>query len=146
CVLMVIQTVRQGNRTVSWTDQLGLYVLATLTIFLAETASDVLPAIQLWVNGLFILLAAGVVVGFGLSKHQNFTLTTLDFLVIFAAFTIPNLPHVTIGQAGLGESVAKLIVLFYGTELMMLNTPRYVVAMRPLVMILFLVIGTRGVM
>lgn len=142
--LMVVQSLRRGTRAVNWTDQLGLYVLATLTIFLAETASEVLPALQLWVNGAFVLLAVGVVVGFGLSNHQNFTLTTLDFLVIFAAFTIPNLPHVTIGQAGLGESVAKLIILFYATELMMLNTPRYVLAMRPLVMVLFLVIGFRA--
>jgi len=142
--LMAVQSVRRGGRTVSWTDQLGLYVLATLSIFLGETASHVLPLLQPWVNGLFVLLAMGVVVGFGLSKHKNFTLTTLDFLVIFAAFTIPNLPQVTIGQAGLGESVAKLIILFYGTELMMLNTPGYVLAMRPLVMVLFLVIGIRG--
>lgn len=145
--VMAVQTVRLANRpTPTWTDQAGMYVLATLSIFLAQTGSAAMTDWKPWVDGLFVVLAMGIVVGFGLSKHKNFTPTTLDFLVIFAAITIPNLPHVTIGRGSLGESVAKLIILFYGSELVLLNGGRYVsFALRPLVMAMLLIIGIKGV-
>ena len=48
-------------------------------------------------------------------------LTPLDFLVIFIAFTVPNLPELYFAQRGLGEGIAKIIVLFYGVELVLTN-------------------------
>ena len=144
-IIMAAQVVRGWNRPITWMDQLSIYVLATLAIFLSQTGSGVMNDWKTIVDGLFVLLAVGVVVGFGFSRHKHFRLTTLDFLVIFSAVTIPNLPHVTIGQATLGESVAKLIVLFYAAELVMSRGGNYIFAMRPLVMALCLIIGIKAV-
>ena len=144
-VIMAAQLVRQWDSPVTWLDQLGIYVLATLAIFLSQTGSGVMNEWRPVVDALFVLLAVGVVIGFGFSRHKHFRLTTLDFLVIFSAVTVPNLPHVTIGQATLGESVAKLIVLFYAAELIMSRSGNYIYAMRPLVMALCLTIGIKAV-
>ena len=128
--LMAAAMVRGRNRPMTWMDQAGMYLLATLGIYLGQTSSDVMAHLHPWVEGLFLFLAVGVLVGFRYSKFMNFKLTTLDFLVIFAAFTIPNLPHVSIGEASLGESVAKLIILFYAIELLMLNMGRFIYILR----------------
>lgn len=136
--------IRGRNRAISWIDQAGMYVLGTLAVYLAQTSSQVIAHIQPWVEGSFVILAAGVLLGLRYSKYMRFNLTTLDFLVIFAAFTIPNLPNVNIGQTSLGESIAKLIVLFYAIELLMLNMGRLIYVLRILMMTLLLTIAAKA--
>jgi len=141
---MVAVLTRGRNHAITWTDQAGMYVLGTLAVYLAQTSSQVMAHMQPWVEGSFVILAAGVLLGLRYSKYMRFNLTTLDFLVIFAAFTIPNLPNIDIGQTSLGESIAKLIVLFYAIELLMLNMGRLIHVLRIVMMLLFLTIAVKA--
>ncbi len=62
----------------------------------------------------FVMLTLILVVGIRFSWDRSFRVTPLDFIVIFLALVMPNLPSTHFEQ--LGMSVAKVIVLFYGVE------------------------------
>jgi len=59
-----------------------------------------------------------VVVRIRLSRERRFAVTTLDVLVVFVALVLPNLPGLSGAPSDLGFSVAKLIVLLYGVEML----------------------------
>ena len=68
------------------------------------------------------------------------------FLVIFIAIAVPNLPGSHFQYANLGEGVAKLIVLFYGIELVLSNIQLRWNAMRLVICTILVVLGVRGML
>ena len=116
---MLIFQFRILTETGHWLERAAAYTLCTFIIYLDHSSNNIGGStFAPLVNSYFALLAVAVVMGFQFSKTKDFTMTPLDFLVIFIAFAIPNLPGLNFGQ-NIGVAIAKIIVLFYAVELIL---------------------------
>ena len=122
-LLLVLAAMYNVQRTqpFNWIERAATYAVITFIVYLTQTSPGALASVQPYNVAYFGVLAAAVMSGFRFSKDKSFKMTPLDFLVIFIAFTVPNLPELYFAQRGLGEGIAKIIVLFYGVELVLTN-------------------------
>ena len=111
------------RRATPWLVRLGLYVGGAFMIYLADQSAGSgaaagwhMPAL---LNLLFGLMAVLVVVSIRLSRNEPFQITPLDYLMVLAVLTVPNLPEVQVGGFSLGTMAAKIIVLFFAYELIL---------------------------
>ena len=136
----------QRAKPFNWVERAATYVLITCIVYLAQTKPGVFIASQSYSMLYFGALAAAVMVGFRFSREKTFKMTPLDFLVIFIALTVPNLPELYFAQLGLGESVAKIIVLFYGAELVLINVARRHDSLRWMLYACLAILSVRGLL
>jgi len=123
------------------------YITLAMVVYLAQVAPGVLGDFALLRNVLLGALVVSIAIGFRFSRTDTFSGTTLDYLIIFIALVVPNLPdlHLSkLGGANVGVEVAKLIILFYAIELVLTNTVRRWNIMRWVVSAALLVLVARG--
>jgi len=147
CALLIVLLVLYGtrrHRAINIVERACIYITIVLVVYVVQVAPGVLADLNLYRNILFAGLIAAVAIGFRFSK-ERFRMTPMDFLVILVALVVPNLPDVTIGEAQAGLAVAKLIVLYYGIELVLNNTWRQFDLMRFTTCLTLAVLGVRGV-
>lgn len=99
-----------------------LYLSIPFAVYLSETdPSAQLPMVLLDVfDGAFAVLAVLLVMTLKFTRrNRGFRTTPMDFLTIFIALVVPNLPDVRIEQLNLGLLSAKIIVLFFACEVWM---------------------------
>ena len=113
-------------------------------VYLVQVMPGALADFSLYRNTLFAAMTVAVAIGFRFSK-ERFRITPMDFLVIVVALVVPNLPDVKIHADHVGMSVAMLIVLFYGMELVLNNMWRQWDVMRLTTYVTLAVLGLRGV-
>ncbi|MDA8382289.1 MAG: MraY family glycosyltransferase [Betaproteobacteria bacterium] len=109
---------RQRRQPFGAIERAVLYVTCVLVVHLRQTGGD-FAHMALYENIYMAMLAAAIMVGFRFSSEGRFQVTPLDFLVIFLALAVPNLPALHGSRIHLGAAVAKAIVLFYGVELVL---------------------------
>jgi hypothetical protein len=100
-------------------DKAALYVAVVIAVYFdrqTHTLLEAQPPAQ-WL--LFAILIMAIALRFRFAADRRFRITPLDVLVIFAAIVIPNLPGSIAASNTLGESVAKLIALMYGMEMLL---------------------------
>lgn len=103
------------GQPINWLERGGIYLAAALTLYLAQRAG----AAGLWMilsDIYFALLAVTVVIAFRCARDQRFVATPLDFLVVFLAVVLPQVPGLEIGYA---QDLTRLMVLFYALELVL---------------------------
>lgn len=101
----------------AWLLHGALYVAAVAVVFLDLTAT---PPLGSGVERLGLVILAGcVMLSFRLTFVRRFHLTPLDFLVVFVALALPNLPGSVATPRELGLAAVKLLVLFYAIELLL---------------------------
>jgi UDP-GlcNAc:undecaprenyl-phosphate GlcNAc-1-phosphate transferase len=94
----------------------SLYVAAVLVVYLDVTAA---PKWQSgWETTAVLFVGGCVILSFRLTGERRFHLTPLDFLVVFMALTLPNLPGSIASPQELGLAAIKLGILFYTIELL----------------------------
>lgn len=118
-ILMLVMYPKTRGRPIGSIERVGLYVLSTLVVYMTYTSPGYMQDIWLLRAAFFIVLAVVVAIGFRFASSTPFRLTPLDILVIFVAFTVPNLPGLDLPAIGNGEFIAKIIVLFYAIELIL---------------------------
>lgn len=114
-VLIALLALRWREADTGWIARATLYVTVAMTAYLDHEAG----VSQIWPLGqwaLFACLAACLVLRFRLVSDRRFRVTPLDVLVIFVAVVVPNLPGSVVTSTGLGEGIARLIVLMYSVE------------------------------
>lgn len=119
CVIHIFWLLAYWLRPFSWLERGCAYVLCAVAGYLSSEAPVMFmsgPPLELL---FFMFLAIAVVIGFRFSMDRAFKINTLDFLVIFSAFAVPNLPGQILSINNVGELLAKLIVLFYAIELIL---------------------------
>jgi UDP-GlcNAc:undecaprenyl-phosphate GlcNAc-1-phosphate transferase len=125
-------------------ERASAYLLCTLIVYLNHLTNSLeMNDVTLLINSYFVLLAIAVVVGFHFSKSKEFSMTPLDFLVIFIAFTIPNLPGLDFGQ-NIGVAIAKIIVLFYAIELILSQLKLQPVIVKSMMMCMFALLAGKA--
>jgi len=147
-LLLVLLTIYKAQRTLplNWVERAATYVVITFIVYLTQTQPGPLAALQSYSVFYFGFLAAAVMVGFRFSNNKAFKMTPLDFLVIFVALTVPNLPELYFERIGLGEGIAKIIVLFYGVELLLINVARFHDGLRWALYACLAILSVRGLL
>jgi len=69
-------------------------------------------------NYSFLLIAFFVIVTLRLSRREGFISTPMDFLILFIALVIPNLPDEQIKSYQMGMVAAKIIAFFFSFEVL----------------------------
>lgn len=107
--------------------RLVLYLLIPLVVYEADQAaaewSETAERLYHVAFGLFALLTISVS---QLSKRKRgFKSTPLDFLILFLALVVPNLPNLRAYHLGLVAS--KILILYFGCEVLLAETrgPKY---------------------
>lgn len=143
---LALATARRLHQPLDWLERGLAYVSATMVVYLSHLQGNPLAFLEDVVHGYFTLLALAVLAGFIAVRNQRFQITPLDFLVVFLAFTIPNLPDVNPAATELGEGVAELVVLFYGIELaLQAGQQRNGDAVRAVLLVILILLAAQGV-
>ena len=99
--------------------RLHLYLLIPYLIFISETepVSWAVGRPMRYVDISYGLLAVFVVLTVKFTRRKKgFKATPMDFLILFAALVIPNLPDARIQSFHMGMVATKIIVLFFSFE------------------------------
>jgi UDP-GlcNAc:undecaprenyl-phosphate GlcNAc-1-phosphate transferase len=116
-LLVAIGLVSRVRPLPDWMMQGVLYVGAVVLVYLdATTPSRALPT-GIEVLATF-LMAGTVMLYFRMTTVRRFRLTPLDFLVVFVALVLPNLPGSIVAPRDLGLAAVKLLVVFYAVEML----------------------------
>lgn len=100
--------------------RVGLYVGGTFVLYLSDQTTSVSDwAAGAVMNGFFAAVAILVLVVIRFHRGAQFKTTPLDYLLLFLAVAIPNLPAVGFGGAELGLLMTKLLILFFAYELLL---------------------------
>ena len=99
-----------------------LYLLTPFVIYLSEIDRVA------WINGKllqpynlsFLFIALFVILTLKFTRRRKgFKVTPMDFLILFIAFVIPNIPDERIIGYHMGFIAAKIILLFFSYEVLM---------------------------
>lgn len=101
--------------------RISLYMLIPFVIYLAEVELSV--RLDELMNQLFIAFYAVMVIFMMVTlrltrRQKGFKSSPMDFLVLFVALVVPNLPDQYIQSYDLGGVAAKIIVLFFSYEVL----------------------------
>jgi len=120
-----------------------VYIAGICVVYLIQLRPGSTPAIGPYVGFLFAAMTLAVIVGFRLGKDR-FRITPMDFLVIFIALAVPNLPDLKVKIEHLGLGVAMIIVLFYSIELVLNNLKQRWDVMRVATYVTLAMLGLRA--
>ena len=118
-VLLIFLSVRFIN---SWTAgilRFSLYLTVPYIVFLSETNTVQFMETHLMrlYNISFVILALFVAITIKLTRRsKGFKPTPMDFIILFSALVIPNLPDPGIKDLNMGMIAIKIIVLFFSFE------------------------------
>jgi hypothetical protein len=112
-----------------WLVRVGLYVSGAFVLYLSDRHLDAAsggatwPTVSLVINGAVALMAVLVLSAIYTRGRGAFETTPLDYLIAFAALASLALPDLWLGEARFGALAVKLVVWFFGVELV-LSAPR----------------------
>lgn len=142
--LLVLFLFTQKNRPVNWLERAGIYVTAAVVVYLSLLEPQAWFSTAMWV--LAAILAATVIAAFFFSREITFAVTPLDFLIVFMVLSVPNLPGLEFDQQFVSRMLLQLIVVFYGTELVLAHTKSNVKLLRavPVALLVVILVKTVG--
>jgi UDP-GlcNAc:undecaprenyl-phosphate GlcNAc-1-phosphate transferase len=124
-------------------ERAGLYITATVLVYLDTTNSHDLPALNLAIWAVIATMAVGILLRLRLSQDRRFELTPLDLIVLFVALVIPSLPG-TFGLPNGGAlGIAKLVILFYAIEALLSRSETRVIGIRMVAALVLLGLTSR---
>lgn len=124
-------------------ERASAYVAGICVVYLVQLRPGAPGRMALYLAILFAAMSLAVVIGFRVGK-ERFRITPMDFLVVFIALAVPNLPGLNLKVEHLGLSVAMIIVLFYSIELVLNNLRRRWDVMRLTTYVTLAVLGLRA--
>ena len=119
-MVTVVLGVRGNHKAVLATTRMGLYLGATLVLYLVE--KSILGAsneVSLLYQGFFGSLVFLLILAIHFDKGERFQPNPMDYLFFFLALVVPFLLGIQVGQVELGPMLAKLIVLFFACEFLL---------------------------
>jgi UDP-GlcNAc:undecaprenyl-phosphate GlcNAc-1-phosphate transferase len=105
-------------RPLSTIEKAVLYITAAVLVYLDSSVVQDDTAVTAAGWTAIVTMALGTLVRLQLSGDRRFALTPLDLIVLFVALVVPSLPD-TLGLPDGGAlGIAKLVILFYGLEVL----------------------------
>ncbi|HUO76451.1 MAG TPA: hypothetical protein VMU21_02645, partial [Thermodesulfovibrionales bacterium] len=124
---------------------LYLTVPILLSLVEAERAPWVSPRMFTFYHLCFGIIALFVLLAVKFTREaKGFRMTTMDFLIIFIAVVVPNLPDKSIRSYNLGMLAVEIITLLFGYEFLITELRGSFGALTVLTLLSFMLIGVRG--
>ena len=103
-----------------------LVICTTITAAVYYYVTNRLVDVGAWSieTGYFVALTLALIVAYRFSQRQDFRVTPMDFLVIFAVMVVPNLMGAKLVTGNIGEVAAKSVILYYAAELIISQSAR----------------------
>ncbi len=99
------------------------YIAAAFVVYLETKQADILlPLMTAIENGYFVFLAITIGLAVRFAAGAKFKTSPLDYLLIFIVVSVGVFSHNQVQHTDLGAIVAKLVILFYGCELIISHT------------------------
>ncbi len=146
-IVMCASYVKRNGQPFHTVERAIAYTTLAVMVYLAQVSPGPLADFALLRNILLGGLVLAVAIGFRFSHTDRFSGTPMDYLIIFIALVVPNLPDlhlIRLGGANVGVEVAKLIILFYAIELVLTNTERHWNIMRGVIFTTLVILVARG--
>ncbi len=100
--------------------RMGLYLGLTIVAYLMQDFIYSLAwNLQLAFQGFFGLLIILLLLAIHLDEKKQFQTNPMDYLLLFLALIIPYLPEIILSGIDLGSITAKLIILFFASEVVL---------------------------
>jgi UDP-GlcNAc:undecaprenyl-phosphate GlcNAc-1-phosphate transferase len=109
------------GRPLSLAEKAVVYVTATVLVYLdaVVAAPDRLVSVLTWIT--VSVVAISTAIRLHLQNDRRFQLTPLDLIVLFMALVVPNLPgYLHLPQGG-APAIAKLAIVFYAVEVLVVR-------------------------
>lgn len=108
-------------RPLNLAEKAIVYVTATVLVYLDAivTAPDPIVSILSWIT--ISVIAFGTAVRLHFRNDRRFQLTPLDLIVLFMALVVPNLPGSLQLPRGGAPAIAKLAIVFYAVEVLVVR-------------------------
>jgi UDP-GlcNAc:undecaprenyl-phosphate GlcNAc-1-phosphate transferase len=136
---------RYRRQPFSIVEKASAYVAGIFIVYLVQVRPGALAGFSPYCTILFVTMTVAVAIGFRLGKDR-FRTTPMDYLVIFTALVVPNVPAVRVRFEHTSIAVAMIIVLFYSIELVLNSIWRRWDVMRFTTYVTLALLGIRGVM
>lgn len=143
-VIAIFTFFMQRHKPLNWIEIGVTFIGSTIIIYQIQSSSSITEQIKNYHDLYFIILAIIVLMGFRFSHDRKFIITPLDFLIIFVALIVPNLPGLPMTDANIGITIAKMIVLFYGIVLVFNNITKYWDILRSSVILILAMLVLQG--
>jgi len=146
-IVMCASYIKHRGQAFHIAERTVAYTTLAVVVYLAQVSPGPLADFALLRNILLGALVLAIAIGFRFSHTDRFSGTTMDYLIIFIALVVPNLPDLhlfRLGGANVGVEVAKLIILFYAIELVLTNTVRRWNIMRWVIFTALAILVARG--
>ena len=122
CLAMLIVLTLLGTwkaqRSLQWFERAAIYISVVLLVYLDQTMPNKPPLLTTLSWTCVGITGAAALVRFWLSPTRRFELTTLDLIVLFLAFVLPNLTGSIALPADLPGGIAKTVILLYVVEML----------------------------
>lgn len=128
-VVLIAMYIRRRGAPFHLVERAGLYVACAYAGYLLDSASPALGWLRVFDKAFFLSLAAAVLLAVVRCRGERFRLTPLDLLVVFMALMVPFMPS-DYFQPFDNRLLMKIVVLFYGVEVLLYNFDRKPDAMR----------------
>jgi UDP-GlcNAc:undecaprenyl-phosphate GlcNAc-1-phosphate transferase len=136
---------RYRHQPFSMVEKASAYVAGIFIVYLVQVRPGALAGLSSYCAILFVTMTIAVAIGFRLGRDR-FRTTPMDYLVIFTALVVPNVPAVGVRFEHTSIAVAMIIVLFYSIELVLNSIWRRFDVMRFTTYVTLALLGIRGVM
>jgi UDP-GlcNAc:undecaprenyl-phosphate GlcNAc-1-phosphate transferase len=126
--------------------RIPLYMVIPFVIYYAETNAVLWATEQMLrvYHIVFATIALFVILTLKFTRRKGFQSTPMDFLILFIALVVPNLPDENIRSYALGFVAAKMIGLFFSFEVLIGELRSdFVEIAKPTILVL-LIIGIKG--
>lgn len=148
-VALIFVTLCVRKKIIGTVLKTTLYLLTPFVIYLSD--SNMVPWMSRGLlrcyNISFAFLPFFVILTLKFTRRKNgFKSTPMDFLILFIALVVPNLPDAEIQSYQMGMLAAKIIVLFFSYEVLLGEIRTEFNKLRWATVLALVVIGVRGIL
>lgn len=131
--------------TMSFLERACIYTAIAIFVYLFESAGIQQQESQWLMKAMLVALIIAIVLCVAFAKGRHFDPTPLDFLVVFIAIASPQLPLLQ-GQLNIGLILFKIVVLFYGVELIIAHYQKHMGYLRFMLVLSLGLVGAKGML
>ena len=117
-IVLLLLSTWKANQSLQWLERTATYSSVVLLVYLDQTMPDKPPLMSTFSWTCIGITGVAALVRFWLSPTRRFELTTLDLIVLFLAFVLPNLAGSIALPADLPGGIAKTVILLYVVEML----------------------------
>ncbi len=142
-ILLFMTQMKSYKNSIHWLDRACIYIAMAIFVYVFEEVSSTLLNSHLIMTSILVLIAITAAMHIRYSQVKQFSPTTLDYLVLFVVIVLPQLSIIQT-QLPIGDMLLKVVVLFYGAEVVLSHAMSRIQGVRWGLALCLLVMSTKG--